>query len=116
MVGRERLQVNEILNYCANRPDNLLVIDPIFRDAGAIGDILRQAKALNQRLIILGADRTSHVEHLKNTIHYKHVVGIRERIFVEPTDGLATVSLLAQSRHTSSYQRVYAVLLRRWPS
>ncbi|MFZ1438532.1 MAG: SIR2 family protein [Candidatus Microthrix subdominans] len=88
MVGRERLQVNEILNYCANRPDNLLVIDPIFRDAGAIGDILRQAKALNQRLIILGADRTSHVEHLKNTIHYKHVVGIRERIFVEPTDGL----------------------------
>jgi hypothetical protein len=90
LAGREILDPNETLQYFAARPNAFLVIDSVHYDITELEAILERARARQQRFVVIGADRSRDVVRRARMMQTNFVVGIDERIFVEPSDQMWT--------------------------
>lgn len=86
LAGRERIDWGETLQYFRSRPSAVLIVDGVVTDANDIAELLRRAKGLGQRLLVFGAERERHTEHIRRVIPAKMVIGLESTLFVEPTN------------------------------
>ena len=88
LVGHERIEWNETLQYLASRPNAVLVIDGLAGEANDLGELLRRADAMGQRLLIFGSERHQETGRVKNAVLARYLMGIETTLFVAPTSGL----------------------------
>lgn len=75
LIGRERLELDEITQYLRDRPRAVLFADPLHFDAHELDGLLRRAAADNRRLIMFGTDRSRHLRRITDAISPRFLVG-----------------------------------------
>jgi len=76
------------MRYLGDRPNALLVVDPVRPDATELAALLDRASSQGVRLIAIGADRWNDRYHARRVLNARFTVGIETNVFVEPTSAL----------------------------
>ena len=89
LIGWERLDTEEVLKYFADRPRAVLFVDPVWFDANELDRLLRSASTKDQRLLIIGTDRTRRLQYIKNVLSLRFLIGaVTPVVEFDITDGL----------------------------
>lgn len=88
LIGWERLEVDEVVKFLADRPRAILFVDPLWFDAHELDRLLRRAQHVDQRLLVIGVDRIRHLKRIKNVVSIRFLVGaITPIVEFDITDG-----------------------------
>ncbi len=95
--GQDKVDADETLQYLADRPNAVLLVDNLRAETTEIATLLKKAEERSQRLLIIATDRWSARRHTARVVPGKFIVGLETTVFVEPTSGL-WVSVLIRRR------------------
>jgi len=88
VVGGDRLDVTETIEYLKDRPRCVLIFDQLAQDASEISQIISVAKGEKVNFVMLGAERSSRSKHLKNVLPVRNVAGLITPVFQPPSEEL----------------------------
>lgn len=98
LTGSEKLDVEETLRYFADRPNGMLFVDGLRPDSAEVSTLLARAEQQGHRLIIVAADRQASLYHTKRVVSVKYLIGVEQRLFVEPTTAFWNSILIRRAK------------------
>ncbi|CAB4547232.1 unannotated protein [freshwater metagenome] len=99
LEGYERINPEEFLRFFADRPDAVLLIDNAASEVGEVAQLLKLARNSKVPLLIIGAERDAHVDHIRRALPSWSVIGLESTVFVTPTPQLWREIVEVRGRH-----------------